>query len=184
MQNPIRRSASQRVSNDKGIALFQVPRHCRLWLSDSGSLTKRLQDASDHHFRVSVLQQYKGKTTLEEQRALNLKPRSQPFIREVELFCYDNPWVFARTVIPVTTLSGEAKALTQLGSKPLGAALFNSPHVTRAAITIKRIHSNQLPLSQAIEPQWLWGRHSVFHINQAPLLVNEIFLPCSPLYSQ
>ena len=167
-----------------GIPTFQVPRPCRPWLFDSGSLTKRLLEASDQHFNVRVLKQYQGKTTPEEQFALNLRARSLPFIREVELLCFDTPWVFARTLIPLSTLTGGAKALTQLGSKPLGAALFNSPYVSRGAIVVKKIHSSLLPLSQGIEPQWLWGRHSVFYINQAPLLVNEIFLPDSPLYSQ
>jgi len=171
-------------SNLTGIPTFQVPRQCRPWLFDSGSLTKRLLEASHQQFNVRVLRQYQGKTTPEEQFALNLRARSLPFVREVELLCFDTPWVFARTLIPLSTLTGGAKALTQLGSKPLGAALFNSPYVSRGAIIVKKIHSSLLPLSQDIDPQWLWGRHSVFYINQAPLLVNEIFLPDSPLYSQ
>ncbi|PCJ45828.1 MAG: chorismate--pyruvate lyase [Moraxellaceae bacterium] len=173
----------RRATSAQGMPLFKVPQPYRHWLFDAGSLTKRLQDISHQQFQVSVLQQYQGRATLEEQRALSLPSRTSPFIREVELLCHGEPWVFARTVIPLTTLTGAAKTLTQLGTKPLGAALFNSADVSRGAICVKQIHSSQLPTSQPIEPQWLWGRHSVFYINQAPLLVNEIFLPNSALYS-
>lgn len=179
-----RHSTQQKPNAANGVPLFLVPQHCRPWLFDPGSLTKRLQDASQQQFSVKVLKQYQGKANLEEQQALQLRPRSLPFVREVELLCFNQPWVFARTLIPLTTLIGEAKALTQLGSKPLGAALFNSPSVSRGSITVKKIHSSLLPLSENIDSQWLWGRHSVFYINHAPLLVNEIFLPNSPLYSQ
>lgn len=176
-------SIATQTTNAHGMALFQVPQHCRSWLFDPGSLTKRLQQTSNNHFCVNLLRQYQGKATAIEQFALSLRTRSQPFIREVELLCHDEPWVFARTLIPMPTLMGEAKLLTRLGTKPLGAALFSSPHVSRGPITVKRIHSSQLPLSQPIAPQWLWGRHSVFYVNRAPLLVNEIFLPNCPFYS-
>ena len=36
-------------------------------------------------------------------------------VREVELLCGETPWVFARTLIPATSLRGPARRLAMLG---------------------------------------------------------------------
>jgi chorismate--pyruvate lyase len=103
-------------------------------------------------------------------------------IREVELHCEDCPWVFARTVIPATSLQGSARRLAKLGEKPLGAILFADPRVRRGITQLARLQSRH-PLFRAaavhlIEPpQGLWGRRTLFYYAGYPLLVYEIFLP-------
>jgi len=177
-------AAQNRITNPQGQAPFKIPQPIRDWLFDPGSLTRRLIAAAKGDFVVNVLRQYRGYPTLTEQQALKQPLRSLSFIREVELICQGKPWVFARTVIPIHTLQGETNQLTALGSKPLGAVLFSSPRVRRGPITAKLINSNTLPQSTPITQCNLWGRHSVFFIGQQSLLVNEIFLPESPLYNQ
>ena len=177
-------AAKRCISDPHGQAPFKIPPPIRDWLFDPGSLTRRLITASQGDFVVRVLRQYRGHPTLSEQQALGLPPRSLSFIREVELICQGKPWVFARTVIPVHTLKGETNQLTALGTKPLGAALFSSPRVRRGPITAKHIDSTTLMQSTPLTHGYLWGRHSVFFVAKRPLLVNEVFLPESPLYNQ
>ena len=107
-------------------------------------------------------------------------------IRDVELLCDNKPWVFARTLIPVSSLKGAAQRLTQLGEKPLGAVLFSDPKVIRGATQVAQLRPRQ-PLFEtachhlADKPDSLWGRRTLFYVEKRPLLVNEIFLPTLPL---
>jgi chorismate--pyruvate lyase len=107
-------------------------------------------------------------------------------VRDVELCCDDSPWVFARTLIPISTLKGGAQRLAQLGEKPLGAVLFTDPRVIRGATQVARLLPGQ-PLYQAAcnhlptKPDHLWGRRTLFYVEKRPLLVNEIFLPTLPM---
>lgn len=107
-------------------------------------------------------------------------------VREVELLCDEQPWVFARTLIPATSLQRSVRRLTQLGEKPLGAVLFSDPKVHRGVTQIARLQPKH-PLFDAAcihiddRPEMLWARRTMFYLAGRPLLVNEIFLPDIPL---
>ncbi|MCP5017600.1 MAG: chorismate lyase [Ketobacter sp.] len=161
---------------------YRVPRPYRTWLLDRGSLTRRLIHASDGAFRVKLLRQGHQMATDHEREALQLQQRSWPFLREVALLCHEQPWVFARTVIPVETLQGPARALTRLGSKPLGAVLFNHPHVRRGPIAVYRLDAARVSQDFAGQGS-IWGRQSVFYLYDKPLLVSEYFLHDCPMYA-
>src|SRR5690606_9493092 len=128
-----------------------VPRPYRHWLLDPGSLTKRLIRASGGQFRVQVLRQGFLPASPHERHELALGQREWPFVREVALLCHGTPWVFARTLIPSATLKGPARALTHLGTKPLGAVLFNDPQVRRGPIAVSRLKAVQLGTALAPE---------------------------------
>lgn len=160
---------------------WQVPRSLRDWLLDPGSLTRRLITTSEGHFRVQVLRQGFMHALPVERQALGLRDREWPFVREVLLRCYDQPWVFARTLIPVASLRGRVRALTRLGSRPLGAVLFRDPGVRRGPISVVRLRANTLGIGDQPNPE-LWGRRSLFYLAGLPLLVSEYFLPVCPLY--
>jgi chorismate--pyruvate lyase len=165
------------------LAPWRVPPALRPWLLDAGSLTRRLVQVSNGHFRVEVLRQGYLPTLPVERQELGLGMREWPFVREVLLRCHDQPWVFARTLIPRTTLQGRVRGLTHLGTKPLGAVLFSDPQVRRGPIAVARLQPARLGLDlPAATP--LWGRRSVFYISGLPLLVSEYFLPDCPLYQQ
>lgn len=106
-------------------------------------------------------------------------------VREVELLCDEQPWVFARTLIPATSLVGGARRLARLGSKPLGAVLFADPSTKRAAMELARLTRRDPLFAAAVDhlplrPGQLWGRRTLFWYAGKPLLVNEIFLPTIP----
>jgi len=159
-----------------------APKSLQPWLTNRDSLTHALICACPKKFSVKVLKENWQKPTLSESHALNLKPNSLAFIRQVHLYCGDQAWVYARTVIPQKTLRGELQKLTHLGTQPLGAILFANKHIQRGNIEIARIsskhkiHQTALMFSKNKSDQ-IWGRRSLFRIANNPLLVSEIFLP-------
>ena len=158
----------------------KAPAELRDWLLDSGSLTQRLQQASDGQFSVEVLSQSVQLPRFSERRALALAPRQLALIREVLLFGRGVPWVYARSVMPLQTLTGRLRKLRHLDSRPLGALLFSDPTMRREPLEWACIpaDTNQ-SLTSKLPPfdQPIWGRRSVFTLSAKPLLVCEMFLP-------
>jgi len=143
------------------------------WLQDTGSLTASLIAQSNNQFHVKVLFQGFGKIREDERKALGLKPYQAAVVREVILFGKNRPWVFARSLLPLSSLTGRLRQLRKASSKPLGAFLFKQPNLKRSPIEIAKIDSHYLPTLIA---QSAWGRRSVFYVDNKPLLVSEIFL--------
>ena len=164
-----------------------VPAQWRPWLEDRGSLTRRLQAASEGNFSVRVLRQEFRLPSASEAHALELEQRRWALIREVVLTGYGTPWVYARSVLPLATLSGRLRRLRQLDNTPLGQVLFNDGSMRRDPVQVARLPTAALPaglyphagapLHSEPAPSLLWGRRSVFRLDDKPLLVAEFFLP-------
>ncbi len=156
----------------------QLKSDSRYWLVDEGSLTSRLVKASNNHFKVQCLKQCWQVPLPSEQRLLKLKPRQLAVVREVLLICKDQPWVFARSIIPATTLTGPLRRLHYLKDKSLGALLFNTPSMKRAPFQLAKMAGDCNYLPTAVhQHQNLWGRRSRFLLYDKPLIVSEVFLP-------
>lgn len=158
-----------------------VPDAVYIWLKDDRSLTSRVIAYCAGDFRVRLLQQKWGVPLSSEATILDVKQGETSVIREVELLCDEQPLVFARTVIPATTLTGKARQLSTLGEKPLGAVLFADPATRRSKIQIARITQQHSVFAVAVQhlaetPAELWGRRTLFMYASKPLLVNEVFL--------
>jgi chorismate--pyruvate lyase len=155
----------------------------RAWLLDAGSLTDRMRAACTGRFSVRVLDQGWHRPRLDEARTLGMRRRGAlGWIREVQLLCDGEPWVFARTVIPVATLKGAQRRLAHLGNRPLGAVLFADPGMRRDPVELTCIRPGQAMFATATQgllsrPGGIWGRRSVFRVGGKPLLVTEVFLP-------
>ena len=164
-----------------------VPFNIFQWLRDKGSLTTRIRYNCKERFRVNVLEQGWGRPFYSEQQQLSMRNKERAVIRAVHLLCDDIPWVFARTLIPASSLRGPAKRLTMLGDKPLGAVLFADPTIKRGQTQVARLLPRHPLFSYAtrrIDPQpaEIWGRRTIFYLAGYPILVNEIFLPDVPEY--
>jgi chorismate--pyruvate lyase len=162
-----------------------VPEKVAKWIYDPGSLTRRVQHICKNRFRVEVIAQYRGRPLLNEATRLRAHIDQAALIREVYLYCGDNPWVYARTIIPHTTLTGRQRHLAHLGSRPLGAALFADPTRRRDEVEVACMRPTHRLFTTATSglaeiPDMIWGRRSVFYVGGKPLLVNEVFLP--PLF--
>ena len=148
----------------------QVSRQWRSWLTDSGSLTKRLVQLSGGDFRVEVVRQSWQRPTRSEAKALRINSREFALIREVRLIGKDQAWVYARTIIPASTLTGRQRTLKLLGNRSLGTLLFGDPSMRRGPLQV-----SQLPLRESNTS--VWARRSLFFLSDKPLLVCEVFLP-------
>lgn len=159
---------------------LQFPKQAKSWLLDQQSLTHKLIKASDNNFRVQRLKQVWAVPNQSEQQALAMRPREVALIREVFLYCNEQPWVYARSVLPYRSLCGPLRFLRFLQHSSLGSELFKYPHLERHGFDIAVVASNELPIK--LEPHALYARRSVFSLQQNPVLVAEFFLPDSPLY--
>ena len=143
-------------------------------------------DACQGTFRVRLLHQGWGSPLASERRLLGMRRSETALIREVELLCDERPWVFARTLIPASSLSGGARRLAYLGERPLGAVLFADPTTRRGPVQLARLLPRHPMFAAAMDhmqdaPEELWGRRTLFHYAGKPILVNEIFLPGIPV---
>lgn len=146
------------------------------WLLDNGSLTKKLVEKSQGEFYVEVIQQRIQTVSLAERQALGIPHGRWAVIREVILYGQQSPWVYARTIIPLSTLQGPLRRLHYLGNRPLGEQLFNDPSMCRKPMEIAQLSPQQLPSTLTLSSP-AWGRRSVFTLSNKPLLVSEVFLP-------
>jgi len=139
----------------------------RAWLLDKGSLTLNLKNLAPQRFSVRVLNTYFGRASLSEANALGIPFRQMVYVREVALCIDSNPVVLARSVIPKSTLTGSEQQLLFLKNKPLGEYLFKHKNMSRSPIEIKK---------GLVNGEAVWGRRSIFRLNNKPLLVSEYFL--------
>ncbi len=140
------------------------------WLEDGGSFIQRLKK---HRLQPQVFVLKEGWVLPEpaEQAALELPSRRCVFVREVEIRDQKEPLMFARTVIPIATLTGQERILAHLGSRSLGSVLFAYPKMDRSPFEIKTC---RLPHYASSE---LWERQSLFILKGKILLLREVFLP-------
>lgn len=150
-------------------------------LLDSTSLTRRLQSLCAGRFRVQVLRQRWARARRDETQLLGLRHGRLANLREVRLLCDGRPWVYARSIIPATTLRGKYRRLARLGSRSLGTVLFTDKRIWRGEMQLARFMPGQPLFARATADsppcaQPVWGRRSLFYLAGGPLLLTEIFL--------
>jgi chorismate--pyruvate lyase len=150
------------------------------WLLDPSSLTARLSQCCER-FSVKVLGQEIQPCSIEESTS-DIKAAEQVLVREVLLYCDDMPQVFARSLLPLKSLTGEEQQLGHLGNQSLGQVLFSNKDLYRKCIEISAFSQNsavsKLAHQLELPPQTeLWGRRSTFMLHDKPLMVAEVFLP-------
>lgn len=148
------------------------------WLSDQGSLTRRLMAAGDDDFRVQVLLEQQQSARDDEAAALGLMPGQPVWVREVLLHTAGAPRVFARTTADLHAFNAAGVHLENLGSRSLGELLFSDPRIRREPIEISLYPADWLPAPQRAEH--CWARRSLFRSERLQLLVCEVFLPGWP----
>ncbi|MFT4836683.1 MAG: chorismate--pyruvate lyase, partial [Psychromonas sp.] len=75
----------------------------------------------------------------------------------------------------------------EIGTDSLGKFLFQDPSMRRDKIEVAQfpvysaVHQLCTVLNQEVDFP-LWGRRSLFYVNNKALLVSEVFLPASGIY--
>jgi chorismate--pyruvate lyase len=151
------------------------------WLINEASLTLRLQ-LRYADFHVQPLSQLRGKPIADEANLLGLRRSETTQVRDVLLVGDAQPVVFAHSILPANALRGEWHQLSNIGSKPLGEAIFKNPRVIRTPLSYKKLSINDVLYQKAIKhinapPIYLWARRSIFSLNCAKILFSEVFLP-------
>lgn len=157
------------------------------WLKDAGSLTARIR-ARCTHFEVRVLCQRLAPVRRDEALLLGLRAGERAWLREVLLVADGRPVVFARSLLPRRNVRGAWNLFHGLGARPLGAALFSDPAITRLPLACKRMDAREARYHRAAAaferhargealPRAIWARRSVFLLHGRALMVSEAFLP-------
>ena len=175
------RSAWNRVDSGE---IHRAPRQWQPWLSDTGSLTQKIEKAIGQKLVVKVLRD----------RPQSLHQDEYPYfrnrikhcrVREVLLCANETPLVIARSIIPTLSSSGSNHSILRLGTRPLGAVLFSKTRMhskarpqrdiarlDRSSLLWRGFHKTGITL-----PSSLWARRTLYQLKGHPILVNEIFLP-------
>ena len=134
------------------------------WLLEQGPITKRIKSIAE--FRLELIQDELSDATDDE--ILFLKIASEEIrIREVILYGNENPIVFARTIIPNTTIEKGLKELGKIGNKPLGDILFEKDIFSKEDIVFASFKDKE---------SLFWGRKIKYTVKDQPFSVMEVFL--------
>lgn len=145
-------------------ALTSMPAELKPWLLAQGSLTRQLTQLAGGQFRVEPFRQGFERIYLHESQLMQTGVDQQAWVREVYLYgCEADPWVKARSIIPVESLKGQGLRLRYLKKRSLGSLLFSRA----TPDCIRQI---------ALLPEG-WTRRSLYLWHQRPLIVQETFLP-------
>jgi len=175
------RSAWNRVGSGE---IHRAPRKWQPWLSDTGSLTQRIEKVTGQKLQVQVLRDCPQTLNSDESRYFHFQIR-RCRVREVMLCANNIPLVMAHSVIPTLSSSGSNHSVLRLGSKPLGAVLFaktrmhskakpprDIARLDKGSSLWKKCSKHNVGLSSP-----LWARRTLYRLKGHPILVNEIFLP-------
>ena len=154
-----------------------IPAGLLPWLFEVSSLTAKLVDLCGDDFNVRVLSQSWQSMSAEEADAMSVRHVHAALVREVLLCRKDQPLVYARTVIPATTVKGAQRRYANMGNRPLGAMLFADRTMRREEVQVARLPKEHAACLYGDCEQDIWGRRSVFRVAGRPLLVSEYFLP-------
>jgi len=141
---------------------------------EQGSLSRKLGKCCQH-LSVELLHNQVVERSIVQQDEQYLLSSSDCLLRKVILNGDDEPWVLGRTLIPRVTLEDKHSDLSQQGNVPLGLTVFSAENVERDALQVGWVIAGD---------ERLLARRSRLWMNHKPMLVAELFLPTSPIYSK
>lgn len=155
-------------------------------ICDRGSLTGRFKQIMGENPNLTKLTQGMKFVSPDERLMLNIPNRQKALVREIKMGKRNKNWLFARTVVPLSTLRGKAKRISMLNDTPIGKILFGRNGAKRKSMQV--FYSSYLPFCMtSIDCEYfhpLWQRRSIFEFPSGPLMVNEVFLPDCPIYDK
>ena len=135
------------------------------WLSESGPITNRIK--LSQKFVLELLNDEIDEISKEEELFLN--SFSETFrVRRVILLGNNTPVVYAKSVIPSSTIENGLSSLGKIGNAPLGDILFTPGVFTKLEMVCASFLSK--------EKNVYWGRKIKYSVNSEPISVMEVFL--------
>ncbi len=157
-----------------------IPPALLSWLTYQSSLTERLK-AIAGDARLDILGQRWESPDVFDEQVLQLDSH-RVLHREILTWAWDEPYWYARTIIPSTTYDVDPLFFGRLKTESLGHLIFNENRIKRDDLEHYTIDK------EAIEYQWLtpvmyaqtetlWVRKSQFRLDSVPFFLIEILLP-------
>ncbi len=143
---------------------LQVSDEIKSWLLEKGPITKRIKSVKN--FRLELIQDEVSDVEKVEKDFLNSHSRKIR-VREVVLYGNSEPMVFARTIIPNTTIEKGFAELGTLGKSPLGDILFKKDIFTKENVSYA---------SFEYKKKVFWGRKTKYTVKNLPFSVMDVFL--------
>ncbi len=160
------------VKNKHHALLESAPPCVRPWLLAHGSLTQQLRAFAGGQFRVLPLHESLQHPKADEIKQLRINPSQRVWVREVLLYGdVSEPWVHARSVMPLRTLRGSGRRLKLLKNRSLGSVLFERSGVQLVPKFQQRKSRELAKLNEG------WTRRTTYVWHNKFLLVQETFLP-------
>ncbi len=150
----------------------------RDWLCEPGSLTARLQRSG--RFRLTLLSQRLHRANPDEEEILALPSHARCWVREVLLYCNDEPVIFAHTALPTEPRGVLSRWFAGLGGRSLGSLLFAHPGFVRGPLAFARIDCRHPLHARAasalgVSPPYFFARRCVHGFGGQRVLVTEVF---------
>ena len=156
--------------------LDRAPLELHPWLAEPGLLTARVRRACGRETRFRLL----GVARAPLARVLARRMRIEDagcLLREIEFSCGGTRWIFAQSVFPDSTVDRHPW-LAELGNVALGESLLGRPDVSRQAMEYREIAvDDDLAAACGGLERCAWARRAVYCLAEAPILVQEVFLP-------
>jgi chorismate--pyruvate lyase len=135
------------------------------WLLESGPITNRIKLSQE--FELELLNDEIDEISKEEELFLNSVSKTFR-VRRVILLGNKTPVVYAKSVIPTSTIENGLSSLGKIGNAPLGDILFTPGVFTKLDMVCASFLSK--------EKNVYWGRKIKYSVNYEPISVMEIFL--------
>jgi chorismate--pyruvate lyase len=134
-------------------------------LLESGPITNRIKLSQE--FELELLNDEIDEISKEEELFLNSVSKTFR-VRRVILLGNKTPVVYAKSVIPTSTIENGLSSLGKIGNAPLGDILFTPGVFTKLDMVCASFLSK--------EKNVYWGRKIKYSVNSEPISVMEIFL--------
>lgn len=159
--------------------LERAPGNLLPWLAEPGLLTARVRAVCGAAARLRLLRLSPAAMEPAFNQRLQVDDDGC-LLREIEIACGENRWVYANSVFPDSTVR-HFPWLRELGHSGLGESLSRAKGVQREAFEYLQLPSHH-DLALAADPDGtsgslLWARRAVYRLDGWPILVQEIFLP-------
>ena len=133
------------------------------WLNEPGSITSRIKSSSN--FRLKLLRDGPGEVDAVEDDLI-ISNYEENNIREVVLYSDKEPFIYAKSILPLETIRLGLGALGNLKENPLGDILFSNPEIKKKYMLFAKFESNK---------RIFYGRKGIYTVKGYPFSVCDIF---------
>jgi chorismate--pyruvate lyase len=156
--------------------LDRAPRELHPWLAEPGLLTAHVRRACGGETRFRLIRVEKAPLAAAHARRMGVED-SGCVLREIEFACGDTRWIFAQSVFPDSTVR-QHPWLAELGNVALGESLLARGDVSRQPLEYREITADDgLAVAAGGLERPAWARRAVYRLSDAPIMVQEVFLP-------